>query len=251
VANEFQLAKEFHCFFTAEEGVWLEKYGDALDALSQGERVAITPAQAAFVAVAAGNAIPSSIPEKLWMRYLLVRRVMTLRERLANLEAFVESIAKIKRAILVKDFGLDPLVNSNHPTLLRICADHYLHDDPTDPAKAMPLALRASELGDGEAAHIVGLLYDYGLGCPQDLTKAMDYYKLAAERGVEQAKTKVSNLGPSDPSTPWIIVGNGTSVASRHNSADDWSYTTDDFGSEQWESIMGGPDDDYFEKREG
>ena len=60
---------------------------------------------------------------------------------------------------------------------------------------AMPLFRLAADQGHPAAQYNVGWLYESGLGITKDLGEARRWYKLAADRGFEGAKTALARLG--------------------------------------------------------
>jgi len=53
----------------------------------------------------------------------------------------------------------------------------------TEPAKAADACRRLAEQGDARAQSVLGVLYAYGEGVPQDLAEAAKWYLKAAEQG--------------------------------------------------------------------
>lgn len=51
-----------------------------------------------------------------------------------------------------------------------------------DPAKAAAACQRLAEQGDARAQSVLGVLYAYGEGVPQDLAEAAKWYREAADR---------------------------------------------------------------------
>jgi hypothetical protein len=252
MTDELDLTAFTECLFSAEEREWICKFGSPLRELMDGKRLPKTEAQSKFLRVCRGEAPPSTKAEELWIRLLLARSATELRQLVVRRDALLRAMSSLPRLLLIQSLGLELLENSDHPDMLRICVDHYLKDDPTNPIKAVPLALRASDLGDGECAYVAGMLYEHGVGIPADGERAMHYYDLAAKRGIEQAKIKVLKRSPR----PDLVATECTTAHLRWNISGvnaaaqddgDWDFR-DDFDAAKWEHIMGGPEDSYFEQ---
>ena len=229
--------------FSASEREWIERYHQALDELVDGTRSPRTEGQRTFLAVAKGLSEPTTNSDRLWLRFTFVRETFARQEELAHLKEAIEEISKTNVESLIGLLGPELAASLGHPSILRFCADHYSRGNSYDPEKALPLARRAAELGDGEAAQLLGLMHEYGLGCSENREAAMSWYKLAAERGVEAAKEKVKTLVIPDHTKLRVAVGDGTSRAwPRGSGYDNWAR--DDLSTAAWESIMGGPDYD-------
>lgn len=56
------------------------------------------------------------------------------------------------------------------------------------------LALAGADEGDAEGQYLVGLLYSMGVGTQEDLDKAIQYYKMAAEQGLAKALDALGNV---------------------------------------------------------
>jgi len=67
-------------------------------------------------------------------------------------------------------------------TALALCAPVQAQTPETD-------ALRANaEAGDAEDQYALGVMYDYGIGVPQDEAEAVRWYRLAADQGYADAQ---------------------------------------------------------------
>ncbi len=63
---------------------------------------------------------------------------------------------------------------------------------PQDYAEAVKWYRKAAEQGNAEAQHDLGIMYDKGLGVPQDYAEAVGWWRKAADQGYAYAQ---SNLG--------------------------------------------------------
>ena len=62
-------------------------------------------------------------------------------------------------------------------------------------AKAVEIYVKATELGSGGAAHALGRIYELrSCGVAENKTEALKWYRLAAERGVSDARVSVDRL---------------------------------------------------------
>ena len=68
---------------------------------------------------------------------------------------------------------------------LHEAADAYSLEDY---ATAYELAKPLADAGDGDAQHLVGLMYANGQGVPQNSVEAAKWYRKAAEQGVRNAQ---------------------------------------------------------------
>lgn len=230
--------------FSAEEREWLEAYVPALDELCSGARAPRTNHQEAFIAVARGEAEPTTPYERLWLRFAFVRRLL---EDVNRLRHAVEALVHSDSASFLTVLGIDQAVSLRIPSLLRTCAEACLRGKPYDPQRAHDLAFRAAEMGDGPAAHFLGVIYEYGLGRGRDIVGALSWYRIAATRGVGEAEEKVRTLVPPDPSRAGMLFGDGSSRTQPRDSGYD-AWNRDELGPEDWESALGGPDDDQLER---
>jgi TPR repeat protein len=70
-------------------------------------------------------------------------------------------------------------------TALALCAPVQAQTPETD-------ALRANaEAGDAEDQYALGVMYDYGIGVPQDEAEAVRWYRLAADQGDAAAQYRL------------------------------------------------------------
>jgi hypothetical protein len=251
MSNAFD-SPEIVRLFAPSERDWIEKYGSALKELISGKRRPGTVEQQHFLDAIGGLAEPRTDAERLWLRFIFVCEAHDQRGGHSALETVIEEIANRDVSALIGVLGVDLVAALDHPKLIRHCAEYFLGGQLYDPSRARPFALRAAELGDGQAAHTLGLMDEYGLCGPVDREGAMSWYKIGAERGVEESMAKVRTLVVQNPSRPLAV---GTGGGRVHPSGDtdwgdnlDWGNNLDDFDARTWESILGGPDDSYFEE---
>ncbi|MBS6688898.1 MAG: sel1 repeat family protein, partial [Sanguibacteroides justesenii] len=55
--------------------------------------------------------------------------------------------------------------------------------------------LKAAGQGNMYGEFGIGLLYEFGCGLTKNIDKAAEWYRRAANRGMERAKTKLKELG--------------------------------------------------------
>jgi len=89
------------------------------------------------------------------------------------------------------------------------------------PVFADPELIRLAKEGDADAQRNLGLMYDLGVGVPQDDKAAVKWYTLAAEQGYAKAQ---SNLG--------IMYANGEGVIQDNVYAHMWFNIAGSNGSE-------------------
>ena len=54
---------------------------------------------------------------------------------------------------------------------------------------------KAADQGNMYGEFNIGLLYEFGYGVTKNLDEAAEWYRRAANRGMERAKTKLQELG--------------------------------------------------------
>jgi len=100
---------------------------------------------------------------------------------------------------------------------------------------ALPLFLKAAEMGNPSAQYALGLFYDLGLGVQKDAEKAVEYYRLAADQGLALAQC---NLG--------VCYYNGNGVEQDYEMAVKYTRLAADQGDVQALYNLG---NDYFSGR--
>jgi TPR repeat protein len=63
-----------------------------------------------------------------------------------------------------------------------------------DYKQAIYLFLKAAEHGNADAMNYLGMMYEHGLGVPQDYGQAMQWYRKAAWHGNEWAQCNLHRL---------------------------------------------------------
>jgi len=76
----------------------------------------------------------------------------------------------------------------------------------TDPAKAADACRRLAEQGDARAQSVLGVLYAYGEGVPQDLAEAAKWYRKAADQGNAKAQYHLGLMYAKGRSVPQDLV---------------------------------------------
>jgi TPR repeat protein len=76
----------------------------------------------------------------------------------------------------------------------------------TEPAKAAAACQRLAEQGDVRAQSIMGVLYAYGEGVPQDLGEAAKWYRKAADQGNAKAQYHLGLMYAKGRSVPQDLV---------------------------------------------
>ena len=66
-----------------------------------------------------------------------------------------------------------------------------------DKTKAVEWYRKAAEQGNAISQANLGRMYENGYGIEQDKTKAVEWYRKAAEQGNERAKNNLKNMGGS------------------------------------------------------
>jgi TPR repeat protein len=69
-------------------------------------------------------------------------------------------------------------------------AAYYRHDYATVFRELRPLA----DQGNANAQHDLGVMYEYGLGVPEDGARAARWYRKAAEQGVAEAQNHLGAM---------------------------------------------------------
>src|SRR5438046_2069591 len=72
----------------------------------------------------------------------------------------------------------------------------------TEPAKAAAACRRLAEQGDAQAQSVMGVLYAYGEGVPQDFAEASKWYRKAADQGNAKAQYHLGLMYANGPSVP-------------------------------------------------
>lgn len=90
---------------------------------------------------------------------------------------------------------------------------------------------KASDLGDPAASYQVGRLYEEGLYYGKSTSKAIKYYKLAAEGGEEKAIKRLAKLAPD-----WTPSSNIDTYTNTQVSDSDSDFTPDDFTNPEFSS---------------
>jgi len=85
-------------------------------------------------------------------------------------------------------------------TALALCAPVQAQTPETD-------ALRANaEAGDAEDQYALGVMYDYGLGVPEDYGEALRWYRLAADQGHAEAQVNLGRMYANGRGVPQDYV---------------------------------------------
>ena len=75
-----------------------------------------------------------------------------------------------------------------------------------DPAKAADACRRLAEQGDARAQSVLGVLFAYGEGVPQDLAEAAKWYRKAADQGNAKAQYHLGLMYAKGRSVPRDLV---------------------------------------------
>jgi TPR repeat protein len=76
----------------------------------------------------------------------------------------------------------------------------------TEPAKAAAACRRLADQGDAQAQSVLGVLYAYGEGVPQDYAEAAKWYRKAADRGNAKAQYHLGLMYAKGRSVPQDYV---------------------------------------------
>ena len=76
----------------------------------------------------------------------------------------------------------------------------------TDPARAVAACSKQGEQGDAHAAFMLGAMYQFGEGVPQDYKAAAGLYRQAAEQGLAAAQLNLGALYQSGDGVPQDYV---------------------------------------------
>jgi hypothetical protein len=76
----------------------------------------------------------------------------------------------------------------------------------TEPAKAAAACRRLAEQGDAQAQSVMGVLYAYGEGVPQDVAEAAKWYRKAADQGNAKAQYHLGLMYAKGRSVPRDLV---------------------------------------------
>jgi len=186
----------------------LKAHGFKLRALAEGALSPSTDAQRKFVRVASGKVPASSDWELLWLRFCALEALRL------NSEG--------------SDFG-----NLECPADLTRLAEHVAKKNiGRDCALAVYLAERARDLGDHHASYLLGILFEYGLGAPQDRQKAREHYRAAYNYGVPVEESKLY-LHDIDAQT---VNGNGCRITAPADNNLVSRREIDDYDAKDWES---------------
>ena len=126
---------------------------------------------------------------KLLKGYVSPKRVEELiRERGINFQDTPEAEQELRQA--GANTSLLTVVREVVPNLLRRAESYY---NAAQFEQALPLLRQAAELNDSEAADILGLFYEKGLGgLAKDDGQAVSWYRKAADAGDRQGMTRLA-----------------------------------------------------------
>lgn len=65
---------------------------------------------------------------------------------------------------------------------------------PESASPGLQVYLEQAKAGDAHAMRMLGVMYYYGLNVPQDREKGLDWYRKAAEKGSDAAKSELSKI---------------------------------------------------------
>ena len=208
--------------FSESEIDWLEKYSPGIEALCSGARKPKTKEQEKFIAVAKGDRYPFNDYQRLWLRHKEIERCGSLAAALEILSEVILQLCK-KHPNQSIDLIENDCINAiKNPEKLRNLAEIYLKNESFHPHLAISLAEQASTLGDGESSYIIGLIYEHGLGVPENTPEAIVWYELASKRGSSNAIEKLKqyqhfgkvhgfDIGTGCSKTP--VLGSGYDAA--------------------------------------